>query len=393
MTRAIECWQAVVNDAELLQRAGAVSASDVAAVTALRRDYPAQVVSVALSLAEARAKAVHKFGERGLTLVADVQGVEQASGQRIATYKANRIRQALGSDAAIADLCCGIGGDSMAMAYAGLKVVAVDRDPLRAWMAKQNSGAAVDSVAADVSTLAIDGMPIHMDPARRNEGSGRRAWRLEDYRPGPKAIGGLIERAPAAAIKLSPGVDVDELPWPGEVEWISEGGRLVQAVLWVGGFAQAARRATRIDEQGTHCLSGEPEPANYRSAQRYLYTFDASVERAQLTGQLSAMLDAPSVHPKLGLLTSDRVIQSPWLTGFELLERLAWRPRKVKQWLKANDGGLVEVKTRGKACDPDTEQQRLRGEGATTYTVFVLRFDTKVQAVITKRMVSSEHDA
>ena len=386
MLREIELWRAVAGDAALLTRASAIDPSDVSAIASLRRDYPADQVSVALSLVEARAKAAGKFGQRGQTLVADVAGVEQASSTRVAAYKANRIRQQLCSGAAIADLCCGIGGDSMALGDAELDVLAVDRDPLRVWMTRQNSGASLRGVCADVAGLALDGLPIHLDPARRNEGTGRRAWRLEDYQPGPEVIGKLVEQSPASAIKLSPGVDVDALPWAGEVEFISDRGRLVQAVLWGGAFAQTARRATRIDEHGTHCLSGEPTAPTYRAAKRYLYTFDSAVERADLIGQLSAMLDAPAIHPKLGLLTSDQIIDSPWTTGFELIETLPWRPKKVRQWLKANDGGLVEVKTRGKACDPDQEQRRLRGDGATTYTVFVLRFDMKVQALVTRRL-------
>lgn len=387
MSRSIELWRAVAGDAALLTRAASVKASDVSAIASLRKNYSAEVVSVALSLAEARAKAVIKFGERGKSLIVDVAGVEQASSARVAAYKAARIKQQLGDGASIADLCCGIGGDSMALADAGLDVLAVDRDPLRAWMAKQNGGGAIKSLCADVGALALGGMPIHLDPARRNEGTGRRAWRLEEIQPGPDVIGRLIEQSPSAAIKLSPGVHVDELPWPGEVEFISDGGRLVQAVLWSGGFAETQRRATLIDGERVEVLSGTPLRPIYRAAQRYLYTFDAAVERADLIGQLSSLVDAPAIHPKLGLLTSDQIIDSPWITGFELMETLPWRPKKVKQWLNANDGGLVEVKTRGKACDPDQEQRRLRSNGATTYTVFVLRFDTKVQALVTRRLM------
>lgn len=388
MLREIELWQTVADDAALLMHAAAIDPSNVSAIAALRRDYPADRVSVALSLVEARAKAVNKFGQCGETLVADSAGVEQASGQRVAAYKAKRIKQQLGEGAAIADLCCGIGGDSMALSDAGLAVLAVDRDPLRAWMAKQNSGGSLRSVCADVGELALDGMPIHLDPARRNEGTGRRAWRLEDYQPGPEVIGRLIEQSPASAIKLSPGVDVDTLPWAGEVEFISDGGRLVQAVLWGGAFVKEERRATLIDGERIEVLNGKPLPPTYRAAKRYLYTFDAAVERADLIGQLSSLLDAPAIHPKLGLLTSDQVIDSSWTTGFELIETLPWRPKKVKQWLSANDGGLVEVKTRGKACDPDQEQRRLRNDGGTTYTVFVLRFETKVQALVARRLDS-----
>lgn len=393
MTGSIELWQAVANDATLLERAAEVDASPgVSALALLRRDYSAQAVAAALSLVQARAKAVAKFDDRGRTLVADVAGIEQASGQRVATYKAGRFRQHLGQGACVADLCCGIGGDSMALGQAGFRVIAVDRNPLRAWMAKQNGGKNVDSVCSEVSSLELDGWAIHMDPARRDEGSRRRAWRLEDYQPGPAVMGALIERSSAGGLKLSPGVDVDQLPWLGEIEFISDRGRLVQAVLWTGGLAQASRRATRIDDQGIHQLAGEPTLPRYAEIQRYLYTFDAAVERAGLIGQLSAMLDVPAVHPKLGLLTSERVVTSAWTTGFECVDVLPWRPKKVKQWLGAHDGGLVEVKTRGKACDPDAEQKRLRGEGATPYTVFVLRFDTKVQALMTQRISRSEHE-
>jgi hypothetical protein len=385
MAREIELWRSVAEDAPLIKRAAAVNASDVSAVASLRKDYAAEVVSVALSLVEARSKAGRKFGELGKTIIADVSGVEQASGAAVASYKTTRIKDVLG-DATIADLCCGIGGDAMALADRGLDVIAVDRDPLRAWMATHNGGQRVHGACADVGKIALDGLPIHVDPARRAEGSGKRAWRLEDYRPGPEVIERLLTQSPNAAIKLSPGVDLDKLPWQGEIEFISEQGRLVQAVLWCGGFAGAPRRATLIDEQGIHTLYGQPTSQGFHEAQQYLYTFDPSVERADLIGQLSAQLDAPTLHPWLGLLTSDRVIDSPWTTGFELIDRLPWRPKRVKQWLAANDAGLVEVKTRGKACDPDREQQFLRGKGETRYTVFVLRFDTKVQALITRRI-------
>jgi len=387
MSREIELWQSVVEDAALLERAVAVDPSDVTAVAALRRGASLDEVTVALELTQARAKAAVKFGEASAGMVADVQGVEQASGAAVGLYKASRINAALGQGTSVADLCCGIGGDSMALASTGRGVISVDRDPLRAWMAGRNTHHQAQAVCADVADLSLGGMAIHIDPARRSEATGKRFWRLDDYQPGPATIGKLIQQALAGAVKLSPGVDLDELPWPGEVEFISEGGRLVQVVLWSGAFAQVSRRATRIDHQGTHHLSGEPLVPPIDLAQRYLYTFDAAVERADLIGHLSSLIDAPAIHPKLGLLTSDRVIESPWVTGFELIERLPWRPKRVKQWLATNDGGLVEVKTRGKACDPDPTQRQLRGDGGTAYTVFVLRFDTKVQALVTRRLM------
>ena len=53
---------------------------------------------------------------------------------------------------------------------------------------------------------------------------------------------------------------------------------------------------------------------------------------------------------------------------------------------RCRDAGMVEVKTRGKAVDPDRVQSDLRGDGDTTYTVFILRFDRQVRALVTRRV-------
>ncbi len=383
--REVDLWKRVLNDTRLLERAAGADPADVSAVAALRKQYDRDAVAVALELGAARRKAIRKLGERGSTLAADLAGVEQASGGAVAAYKARRIAQVAGAQP-VADLCCGIGGDSMALVDAGLEVHAVDRDPLRAWMTQHNTNSGADTVCADVEQLNTGDAIIHIDPARRDESTRRRAWRIDDYQPGPEVIARLIDHAQAAAVKLSPGIDTEALPRPGELEFISDQGRLVQAVLWTGALAGDARRATLLKGDNTQVLSGEPLAPPTGVVQRHLYTFDAAVERAGLIGQLCEQAGVPAVHPRLGLLTSDRILDSPWLTGFELIERLPWRPRRVRQWLAANDGGIIEIKTRGKACDPDREQTNLRGDGATAYTVFVLRFDTKVEALICKRL-------
>lgn len=387
MLHDIETWQNVLANARLIERAAAIDAGDVSAVASLRRDYSAEQVSVALELAAARVKAVHKFGEeRGAGLVADVAGVEQASGSGVATYKAARFHEALGDGGQVVDVCCGIGGDSMAMASAGLDVMPVDREPVRLWMTQLNAGGLDQGLCADVSDAHFKGKALHLDPARRDEAAKRRSWKLADYQPGPEVIGRLIDEAPMAGLKLSPGIDADELSWPGELEFISHGGRLVQAVLWTGSLASSERRATLLVDGQSHTLVGESQRPYVGEQGRYVYAVDPSVERACLLKQLSEKIDALMLHPMLGLFTSDRVIESPWLTGFELIERMPWRPKRVAQWLKDNDGGIAEVKTRGKACDPDREQRRLRGKGTIRYTVFVLRFDTKVEALIARRL-------
>lgn len=353
-------------------------------ITRLRRRWPAPLVRGAVDLALARRKAIAKF-EHPERLVADPVGVEQATSSDVAVHKARRFA-ALGMDR-VFDLCCGIGGDAMALAgVAGITVV--DIDPARTWMARHNvaqyAGCHPVGIAADVTTLNLPASPFHIDPARRT-GSGRRMHRFGDARPGAEFVRALIQRAKDGAVKLSPGVDLETLP-PGEVEIINRNGTLVQAVLWTGRLARDLdlRTATRLP--GGMTLTGPPGlPIPSTEPGRYLLSIDPAVERAGLIGLLCGQQHLAAVHPALGLLTAEEPVASPWLTPFELIEALPWRDRKVRAWLRAHDAGEVVVKTRGGIIDPDIVARRLRGKGTQTFTVFVLRIEKKVVAWITRR--------
>lgn len=397
MRGTIEDWKRVSVDRALLERAAGLGAGDIAGLARLRDVFGETDSAIALELAQARRKAAAKFGGLPGALIADTAGVEQASGLAVARHKAGRIHEELGSGAAVADLCCGIGGDTLALCDAGLTVTAVDRDPVRAWMARHNSGGRTQGVCMDVADWRPEAgsseYAIHLDPARRHEGTGRRMWKLDDLQPPPAVIARLIASVgdTGAAVKLSPGVDLDALDalvpqGEHEVEFIAEDNRLVQAVLWTGKLRRAERSATLIADDRTHTLDGEPGQASLGTIARYLYAVHPAAERAGLIHLLAEEHNAPLIHRKLGLMSRDTPIDSPWLTGFELLAELPWRAKKVKRWLSEHDAGIVEVKTRGKACEPDAVAKQLRGKGGTPYTVFVLRFDVRVVALVCRRV-------
>ena len=385
MPPPLATWQRIYADPALLERAAAIDPHNAADLARLRQDYDADTCAVAFELVAARRKLEVKLPALAQRMVADIPGAEQASSLHVASHKARRFA-ALSRERPVLDLCCGIGGDAIGLQAQALHVEAVDLDPLRVWMAETNTGPLVTGQQADVADLDVTGRFIHLDPARRSD-AGRRLFKLDDYQPGPVTIGRLIDQSDAAAIKLGPGIDLDALPWPGEIEFISERGKLVQAVLWTGELAQTQRTATLLGEAAPALtLAGSPAPLPLGPRRRYIHTVDPAVERAGLLGNLAGDLGVHAPHPALGLLTADEPIDSPWLTGFEVLEELPWRPAKVKGWLARNDGGIIEVKTRGKAVDPDPVARDLRGKGATPYTVFIHRWDTKKIALITKRL-------
>ena len=190
----LRTWQKLAEPAheELIRLAMGTDAADVAAVARLRKVCAdAEIVRTALVLAEARRKAVPKFGAtRAATLWADPAGVEMASSLVVADHKATRFNVMVAEWPGV-DLCCGIGGDAMGIAPA-LDLTAVDLDPVRAWMAGRN--AECHAACADATTFEIGEATVHVDPARRREG-GARVWRAEDLRPGLDQVREIMGRS------------------------------------------------------------------------------------------------------------------------------------------------------------------------------------------------------
>lgn len=379
--------------------AGALSVSEIAA---LRKRHPAEVVSAAVELGDARRRGVVKFGEViARRLVADRAGVEMASSAAVSRHKAGRFAGVVPRGESVADLCCGIGGDAMGMAAAGLEVVGVDSDEVRAWMCWINTGC--KTVCDRVENASARW--FHLDPARRVDG-GRRVFDLEQLVPGPGVWREVIARASDAAagcaekeegwggaIKLGPGVGADEVQAaigagvPLELEYISEHGRMSQAVAWLGRLAgESPVRATAIRGDVVHSMAGEAGEPAAGELGAFVLEADDAAERAGLLGLLSQTSDARSIAAGLGLLTSDRAGPSAWFESFEVVARMPWNEKRLRTWLREHDAGVVEVKTRAGAVEPDSLQQRLRGTGAATFSVFVLRIGRTMEAFITRRV-------
>lgn len=365
--------------------AASVEPGDLTGIERLRKSWPAELVRAALNLAEAGRKLDVKWPGHGF--VADPEGAEMASGALAAAHKAGRFARVM-PGAEVLDLCSGIGADAAALAGAGLVVTAVDRDELRAWMAGINAGCA--SLAAVVESIELHDRAFHLDPSRRDE-SGRRI-RYEQLTPGPAFIAGVCAGR-SGAVKLPPGINPGEPP-EGELEYISERGRLTQAVLWTGALARHPVSATALHrDRPPATIAGEAEGytaiphADLESG--WIHTADACVERAGLLAALCRRAGLGMPNPQSGLLCGEVRVDDPLLTAFRLRAVMPWRREKVRDWLRAHDGGLVEVKTRGKAADPDAEQPALHGSGGTAFVVFVLRFGEAVRAVICEREAGS----
>lgn len=392
---SITPWRRLLepSSAELLKEAESGDFRQVSPVQRLRERWGAELAVAALELVAARRHGAAKFPAVP-GLVGDVAGVEQATGLLVAGHKAERFSRL--APGRIHDLCCGIGGDALALG-AVAPTRAYDVDPLRAWMCGENlrnAGLDAESRCENVEELSLEGEVVHIDPSRRENdrkggGQGRRAWSFRDYRPGPAFIETLLARNPDSAVKLGPGIRVEDLPCPGrgELEFIEESGRLVQAVLWSGRLAlNPGQRTASLLPRGVQ-LSGKPAPppcASPPGPDAWVAVAAPSLERAGLLAGVCDDHGLTEMAAGLGILTGASPAPEPWFRSYEVVEAMPWRPGKVCAWLAGRDAGLVDVKTRGGAVDPEEARKTLRGKGDTRFTVFILRLGKKVAAIVCK---------
>lgn len=360
----------------------------------LRRDHSAGRVHLLLEQVELRRRGRAKFAHAERMFFTPI-GLEQATDDWTAGYKADRMRR--GSARFVADLCCGLGGDLLAIARGG-EAVGVERDRVAALFAQANCRLLLDrraarAVVADVGRLPLKPGVWHIDPDRRS--TGRRTTRIENYEPGLEALESLRRSSPAGAVKLAPASAVPET-WrqEAELEWISRGGECRQLVAWFGDLAAKPgyRRATlvlaggpRPEVRGVEGFSEQLPPVAAGFA-RYLAEPDAAVLAAGLTGALAAEHDLSAIAPGAVYLTGDRACDDPALDWFEVTDVLRFDIKQLKSLLRGRQIGRLEIKKRGVDVVPELLERQLRVPGEECATLFVVRRGKQISAVLARRL-------
>jgi hypothetical protein len=342
-------------------------ADELAVQTELRRTTPANGVAAALTQATLRRKAVAKFGERAASMYFTPDGLEQATRATVATHRAGRLQAA--STSTVIDLGCGIGGDLIAFATAGLTTAGVDVDPLRVAVAEANlaalglSGAVAVADATTVDTSPFDA--AFADPARRT-GRGR-TFRVDEWTPSWEFIEQLLTRA--ACVKVAPGIPHALVPTGVEAEWVSDHGEVKEAALWSGRLASTERRATVIGRGGLATLTEDDDPgADVGPVGGFLYEPDGAVIRAGLVTAVAAGVNGRLLDRKIAYVTSDESFRTPFAKSYRVLEELPYREKQLRAALRARAIGVLAIKKRGVDIAPEQLRRRLdlHGEGSAT---------------------------
>jgi hypothetical protein len=381
---------------ELLARlAAGLDGGPLAVGERLRRDFPAALVAAAMAQHALRLAATAKFS-RAAQMLFTRAGYEQSSAEQVARHRAARLNFATASR--VADLCCGIGGDLIALA-AVTDVLAVDRDPVHATLAKHN--AAVYGVAdrtqvivADVRDLGLKGLDaVFIDPARRS-GPGTATASPGTAGPPARAPGsapggahrfraglseppldwclGLTEQVKGVAIKAAPGLPAELIPPHWEAEFIADGRDLKEAVLWSPHLATTQRRATILPTGDTLTrLEGDEVPL--AEPREYLLDPNPAVTRAGLVEDLARTVDAAKIDPRIAFLTTDKETRTPFARTLRVLASAPWHEKAFAKRLKDLDIGAVDIRRRGLAGDVDQIRRRLKLTGHHRATVVITR--------------------
>ncbi|MFF4698164.1 THUMP-like domain-containing protein [Streptomyces chattanoogensis] len=352
-------------------------ADDLAAATRLRRTHPAPLVSAALGQARLRQRAVAKFGDDARRMYFTPNGVEQSTRATVAAHRAARLA-ALGVRT-LADLCSGIGGDALALARAGISVLAVDRDPLACAAARANAEALglaglIEVRCADVTEVDTAGYDaVFVDPARRSGVRGGRIFDPEAYSPPLSWAIEAARTASYAALKIAPGVPHEALPDDAETEWISDGGDVKEAVVWFGAsFTPGGRRATLLPGGATLLDTGLPDPEP-GPVGGWLYEPDGAVIRAHLVADVAQQVRGRLIDPTIAYITADELTPTPYATAYQITDVLPFNVKKLRALLRERGIGIAEIKKRGSAVSPEELRKKLRLEGANSCTIILTR--------------------
>lgn len=364
----------------------------------LRRRWGNDRAAVLVECASVLKSAREKLGSE--CVLANDRALQQATHWQIAAYKAKHYQ----AGSPIADVCCGIGGDAIALAGRG-KLIAIDRDPTMCIMAAHNLSNAAGLNSAVTGQTAGDWMHalgdraadiwLHIDPDRRPQ--GKRVSAPDFCDPPADHIANWMRASRGGAIKLAPAASLPE-PWTGVKcrEWISHMGVCRQQVAWFDNTQKqtglTTTKATMIDRDGlAHSFtiphSPSSDDATITLADQplsYLFDIDPAVRAAGLSAALSKTLGLACIDGPAGFFTSEQPpsqqlpsqylhnhksssgpFEQANLTSLALLStfKVFWRGKfdlkKLRREIEQCSPTSLEIKVRGISLKPENIRPQL----------------------------------
>ncbi len=366
---------------------------------ALRRTLSPEAARQAAELHELRRRAAGKL-EGAASLLLTRRGLEQASDRRVAAARAARMAEGA-PGGRVWDATCGIGGDALALAAAGLSVLASDVDPTATALAARNLrragrggwAARASLTAPPLRAGAVDFLCA--DPDRRAGRESGRVGSPEAWSPRLSEVLAAVRGFRGACVKLPPAFEPEVAlgDLPHSWQWVSLAGELKEVALWTGALARpgSGREVLALDRDGGAArYAGEPvevshlAPAEAASV-AWIAEPDPAVLRAGLVGRLARDHGVTPLGPGLAYLGGEARPTSPLLRAWRVLGSVAVDRRRVRALLGEHDVGPLTVKKRGHPDPAETLARRLRGPGRRRGVLLVARLEQGHRAYLVER--------
>jgi len=351
-----------------------------------------------LDQAELRRRAERKLGPEAAQLLFTREALEQASARPVAEWRSQRLASALAPGARVLEVGAATGGDTLALARAGLRVVACELDPIRAGLLRWNVAALglseqVEVVEGDATVRRWTGLDaVYADPARRR--AGRRSLGLEAGSP-PLSVLRAIG-CEDLLVKAAPGLDPEEVPEALGLTFVSLRRELKEGLLAGGALrsvfagAPGEGRAWVLSASGEEAreLRGPRElPPRVAPPGAFMFDPDPAVTRAGLIRALGRELEAWQLDPRIVFLSGDAAQATPFASCHRVVKSGPFRRKTLAAWVRAEGAGRVDVKQRGLRGDPNQVAGKLpTRKGGPPVTAYLYQSDSGPQAVLCREL-------
>jgi hypothetical protein len=307
-------------------------------------------------------------------------GLEQLTHAELARHKAGRLPEGISS---LADLCCGMGGDSMAVPDR-IRVVGVDlsRAALLAYRHNVSLRRKAGAALADVARSPVRADAAYLDPARRMAGQGDH-WDEDDLSPGWSVMESLLARYGDMALKLGPGSSPPSFLEEHEWEYLGLRDECLELTVWSGSLGRPGLvKATELPEgAGVEAWRSDLPDSFGRVEAPGAWLFEPvkCVVRAHLFGVLAARHNLWQIDPRIAYLSGNGPVASPLLKPYRILRELPFDKKAIREFLRAEEVGRLEIKKRGVALVPEEFRAGLKLAGPNEGTlIFTKAMDRKV---------------
>ncbi len=362
----------------------------------LRKSISPTRAAIVIEQVLLRLRAEAKFA-RANELFFTRKSLEQATSQRIARYKASRFAEL----SSVADICCGIGGDLIALAARDKRdsivneTVGIERDELTAMFAAKNievlehENAAVKQMAFEDFSLDRFG-GIHIDPDRRVK---NRTVRGDFFQPALTEIRQRVGQQQNLAIKVAPATPPHRsTPDDAETQWIGDNRECKEQVIWSGpltvnpGFRTATyvnskHEAFHFTASVEELEQSRPNPSEHLGTN--IYEPHPTVLAAGLVTPLARRLGLRPVDAHVDYLTGVPSERCKLIRKFRIDVELKLNLKLLSKELRQRKIGQIVVKKRGvdQAIFENIRALKIAGENKAT--IIATRHNGRRLALIT----------